>query len=89
MSGDGLVGRSGRVSALAALLATVFLAAMSAPVGAATVPAAFPHQSLGNRGVDVKAIQGFLRHHGAMMERVDGIFGDMDDVKCVTGSLTP
>jgi peptidoglycan hydrolase-like protein with peptidoglycan-binding domain len=44
---------------------------VASPVAAAP---RFPHQSVGNRGVDVKAIQGFLRHHGATM-RVDGIFG--------------
>lgn len=69
-----------RASASRALLAATIVMAAAAtavvPAGAATVPAGFPHQSLGNRGVDVKAIQGFLRHHGVMTERVDGIFGD-------------
>ncbi len=62
---------------IAAVMAALLLALAIAPMGvaAATVPAAFPHQSVGNRGVDVKAIQGFLRHHGAMADRVDGIFG--------------
>ena len=45
----------------------------AAEVGAAGGPA-FPHQSRGNRGVDVKAIQGFLRHHGSG-PIVDGVFG--------------
>lgn len=57
------------------MAALVALAMAPASVAAATVPSAFPHQSLGDRGVDVKAIQGFLRHHGSMTERVDGVFG--------------
>jgi peptidoglycan hydrolase-like protein with peptidoglycan-binding domain len=62
--------------ALALVVGLITLGAL-APAGAAaaTIPAGFPHQSVGNRGVDVKAIQGFLRHHGAMTARVDGVFG--------------
>ena len=41
--------------------------------GAAAAPL-YPHQSQGNRGVDVKAIQGLLRHHGDG-PWVDGIYG--------------
>lgn len=47
-------------------------------LGAGTVAAAgpgYPHQSLGNHGADVRAIQGFLRHHGAIDLAVDGVFG--------------
>ena len=35
---------------------------------------AFPNQSLGNRGTDVRAIQGLLRAHGVAIAN-DGIFG--------------
>jgi peptidoglycan hydrolase-like protein with peptidoglycan-binding domain len=41
---------------------------------AGTASAAFPNQSLGNRGADVRAIQGLLRAH-AMAIAVDGVFG--------------
>ena len=34
----------------------------------------YPHQSVGNRGSDVRAIQGFLRHHGATDLSISGIF---------------
>jgi peptidoglycan hydrolase-like protein with peptidoglycan-binding domain len=54
--------------ALLALAATVPGAA------AGTASAAFPNQSLGNRGADVRAIQGLLRAH-AIPVAVDGIFG--------------
>lgn len=65
-------GSIGGAIAVALLLAMAFA---PAGVSAAPVPSAFPHQSLGNRGVDVKAIQGFLRYHGTMTDRVDGVFG--------------
>jgi peptidoglycan hydrolase-like protein with peptidoglycan-binding domain len=45
--------------------------------GAGTVAAGmpnYPHQSVGNRGSDVRAIQGFLRHHGATDLVLSGIF---------------
>lgn len=45
--------------------------------GAGTAVAAtpnYPHQSAGNRGSDVRAIQGFLRHHGATKLVITGIF---------------
>ena len=56
------------------LMIGVLLASVlgSGTAAAAEVPR-FPHQALGNRGVDVKAIQGFLMHHGAAI-RVDGVF---------------
>jgi peptidoglycan hydrolase-like protein with peptidoglycan-binding domain len=47
-------------------------------LGTATAAAAgpkYPHQSLGNRGADVRAIQGLLRHHGATDLAIDGVFG--------------
>jgi peptidoglycan hydrolase-like protein with peptidoglycan-binding domain len=47
--------------------------------GAATVVAGapnYPHQSAGNRGSDVRAIQGFLRHHGAAALVISGIYDD-------------
>ena len=34
----------------------------------------YPHQSAGNRGADVRAIQGFLRHHGTTDLRITGIY---------------
>jgi peptidoglycan hydrolase-like protein with peptidoglycan-binding domain len=52
-------------------------------LGTATAAAAsprYPHQSLGNRGADVRAVQGFLRHHGATELAVDGIFGSTTEV---------
>lgn len=68
---------SGRRRALLAAILITVLSLVAGPGTAlgATVPSAFPHQSLGNRGVDVKAIQGFLRHHGVLADPVDGIFG--------------
>lgn len=56
------------------LLLGVFVASLLGSGTAAAAAPRFPHQSLGNRGVDVKAIQGFLMHHGAPL-RVDGVFG--------------
>jgi peptidoglycan hydrolase-like protein with peptidoglycan-binding domain len=41
---------------------------------AAAAPPPYPHQSLGNRGADVQAIQGLLRHRGATIA-LDGFFG--------------
>jgi peptidoglycan hydrolase-like protein with peptidoglycan-binding domain len=58
---------------LTALLAAWIFAV--APVAAAPL---YPNQSLGNRGVDVKALQGFLMHRGAPL-RVDGVFGTATD----------
>ena len=42
--------------------------------GSASAAPVYPHQSLGSRGADVRAIQGFLRHRGATIV-VDGFFG--------------
>jgi peptidoglycan hydrolase-like protein with peptidoglycan-binding domain len=55
------------------LLFSVLVASL---FGAGSVAAApvYPDQSLGNRGADVRAIQGFLRHRGATIA-VDGFFG--------------
>ena len=53
--------------------ALLLLAAL-APGAAAASTHAYPIQSLGNRGSDVRAIQGLLRAHGATIA-VDGIFG--------------
>ena len=55
-----------------ALLALAALAPGTAAAGLST--AAFPNQSLGNRGADVRAIQGLLRAHGSTIA-VDGVFG--------------
>jgi peptidoglycan hydrolase-like protein with peptidoglycan-binding domain len=52
----------------------VLLLAATAP-GASAVTAAFPVQSLGNRGADVRAVQGLLRAHG-ILAVVDGVFGE-------------
>jgi peptidoglycan hydrolase-like protein with peptidoglycan-binding domain len=49
--------------------------AFAPPTAAAPL---YPNQSLGNRGVDVKALQGLLMHHGAPL-RVDGVFGAATD----------
>ena len=57
------------------LMIGVLLASVlgSGTTAAAAAPR-FPHQAIGNRGIDVKALQGFLMHHGAAI-RVDGVFG--------------
>ena len=62
------------------VFATLLLAA-TAP-GAAAVTATFPTQSLGDRGADVRAIQGLLHHHGFPVP-IDGIFAQstVDQVK--------
>ena len=57
----------------AARLRPAPLAAL-APATSAASTHAFPVQSLGNRGSDVRAIQGLLRAHGATIA-VDGVFG--------------
>jgi peptidoglycan hydrolase-like protein with peptidoglycan-binding domain len=54
-------------------LATIALGALAPGTMAATTHA-FPNQSLGDRGSDVKAIQGLLRAHGSLIA-IDGIFG--------------
>jgi peptidoglycan hydrolase-like protein with peptidoglycan-binding domain len=58
---------------LAPLLLATTLVPWVAPGKAAAAPL-YPNQSQGNRGVDVKAIQGLIRHHGDG-PTVDGIFG--------------
>src|SRR6187399_2658133 len=55
------------------VFATLLLAAL-APGAIAATTRAFPNQSLGNRGADVRAIQGLLRAHGSTIA-VDGVFG--------------
>jgi peptidoglycan hydrolase-like protein with peptidoglycan-binding domain len=42
--------------------------------GSAAAAPLYPEQSLGNRGADVKAIQGLLRHRGSTIA-LDGFFG--------------
>ncbi len=67
-----MLGRSRRL-ALAALIAVLLVAGT---VGlASALSGGYPHQSLGNRGVDVKALQHLLRQQGATL-RVDGVFGE-------------
>lgn len=56
------------------LIASTVAALSLAGAGtAAAGPPSYPHQSIGNRGSDVRAIQGLLRHHGATL-RITGIF---------------
>lgn len=62
------------VGARASLLLLGVLLASLFGAGSAAAAPYYPHQSVGNRGVDVKAIQGFLRHRGATIA-VDGFFG--------------
>jgi len=52
----------------------VLLLAATAP-GASAVTANFPTQSLGNRGADVRAVQGLLRAHDTPAV-IDGVFGE-------------
>ena len=54
------------------VFAMLMLAASATSASAAT--ARFPTQSLGNRGADVRAIQGFLLAHW-VPATVDGLFG--------------
>ena len=70
---------SGRRVARVASALLIVLAAWSVGAGpAAAAGPVFPDQGLGNRGVDVKAGQGLLMHHGAAI-RVDGVFGASTD----------
>jgi peptidoglycan hydrolase-like protein with peptidoglycan-binding domain len=64
--------RRGR--ALPPLLGALVLAWLTTASPVAAAAPRFPNQSLGNRGVDVKAVQGLLIARGAPI-RVDGIFG--------------
>jgi peptidoglycan hydrolase-like protein with peptidoglycan-binding domain len=48
------------------LAAAALLLAVASPVAA--LPSEYPHTSHGNRGVNVKALQHLLRHHGATIE---------------------
>jgi peptidoglycan hydrolase-like protein with peptidoglycan-binding domain len=66
-----------RLALIALSVATLSLAA-AGTVAAATLN--YPHQSVGNRGADVRALQGFLRHHGATDLVISGIY----DVHTVT-----
>jgi len=49
---------------LAALTVLLGLALVLSAGPVAALPGSYPHQSHGNRGVDVKALQHLLRHHG-------------------------
>jgi peptidoglycan hydrolase-like protein with peptidoglycan-binding domain len=66
-----------RATAVLPLLAVV-VATWLVSAGPTAAAPLYPNQSLGNRGVDVKALQGFLMHHGAPL-RVDGVFGTTTD----------
>lgn len=57
---------------IALVAAAIMLLVAAAPVAAA-IPTGYPHTSHGNRGVNVKALQHLLRHHGATIE-VDALF---------------
>src|SRR6188474_2155883 len=54
-------------------LAVTLLYLAGAGVAAAGAPI-YPHQSPGNRGSDVRALQGLLRHHGATNLYISSIF---------------
>lgn len=54
-------------------LAVAVLTMAGAGVAAAGAPI-YPHQSVGNRGSDVKALQGLLRHDGAADLHISGVF---------------
>lgn len=68
---------SGRARATTPLLVALVVGwlAVAPPAAAARL---YPNQSIGNRGVDVKALQGLLMHRGAPL-RVDGVFGAATD----------
>jgi len=68
--------RRGR--ALLPLIGALTLAWLATAVPVSAAAPRFPNQSLGNRGVDVKAVQGMLIARGAPI-RVDGIFGATTD----------
>ena len=70
-----------RSAASLPLVFAALLLAATAP-GAAAVTASFPTQSLGDRGADVRALQGLLRRHG-YPGAIDGVFGaaTVDQVK--------
>jgi len=54
-------------------LAVVILSLVGAGVASAGAPI-YPHQSAGNRGSNVRAAQGLLRHHGATSLVISGVF---------------
>jgi hypothetical protein len=54
-------------------LAVALLSFAGSGVAAAGAPI-YPHQSAGNGGSDVKALQGLLRHHGAASLYISGVF---------------
>jgi peptidoglycan hydrolase-like protein with peptidoglycan-binding domain len=55
------------------VLSVAILSLAGSGTAAAGMPN-YPHQSSGDRGSDVKAIQGFLRHHGSTDLVISGIF---------------
>jgi peptidoglycan hydrolase-like protein with peptidoglycan-binding domain len=54
-------------------LALVVFSLAGAGIAAAGAPI-YPHQSVGNRGSDVRALQGLLRHQGATRLYISGVF---------------
>jgi peptidoglycan hydrolase-like protein with peptidoglycan-binding domain len=61
------------LSRLVPIVFVVLVFVANAPAAAAAT-AAFPNQSLGNRGADVRAVQGLLRARGVPVA-IDGVFG--------------
>lgn len=59
-------------------LLVVLIVGWLAAAPSAAAARLYPNQSLGNRGVDVKALQGLLMHRGAAL-RVDGVYGATTD----------
>jgi Putative peptidoglycan binding domain/Penicillin-insensitive murein endopeptidase len=59
---------------LALIALSVALLSLTGAGTAAAATPSYPHQSVGNRGSDVRALQGFLRHHGATDLVVSGIY---------------
>jgi peptidoglycan hydrolase-like protein with peptidoglycan-binding domain len=63
---------SRRLLLLPLVVVALFVAA--APASASTLSDSYPVQSLGNRGSNVRAIQGLLRAHGSPIA-IDGVYG--------------
>jgi peptidoglycan hydrolase-like protein with peptidoglycan-binding domain len=54
-------------------MAVLVLSWIAVGTAAAGAPI-YPHQSIGSRGADVRAAQGFLRHHGAVELYISSVF---------------
>lgn len=64
---------SHRIRLLLIAASVTVLTLAGAGTAAAGMPS-YPHQSAGDRGADVRAIQGFLRHHGTTDLAITGIY---------------